>query len=113
MNNFGNVYFDPFDEYGDTLEIYVNSRKYEGDDMYYSDTVYGQTIFYESVDDVKKVISKLNALPYLERQNYDDLDEYLNADGYYIDENEDYDEIDDSEDNADTEDTITGSETAE
>ena len=113
LKNFGNVYYDPFDEYGDTLEIYVNSRKYEGDDMYYSDTVYGQTIFYESVDDVKKVISKLNALPYLERQNYDDLDEYLNDDGYYIDENEDYDEIDDSEDNADTEDTITGSETAE
>ena len=105
--------YDSFDEYSDTLEINVNSRKYDGDDMYYSDTVYGQTIFYNSVDDVKKVISKLNALPYLERQNYDDLDEYLNDDGYYIDENEDCDEIDDSDDNADTEDTITDSETAE
>lgn len=112
LNNFG-VMYDSFDEYSDTLEIYVNSRKYDGDDMYYSDTVYGQTIFYNSVDDVKKVISQLNALPYLERQNYDDLDEYLNDDGYYIDENEDCDEIDDSDDTADTEDTITESETAE
>ncbi|GEM_PF-686115 len=113
LKNFGNVYYNPFDEYSDTLEINVNSRKYDGDDMYYSNMVYGQTIYYESVDDVKKVISKLNALPYLERQNYDDLDEYLNDDGYYIDENEDYDEIDDSDDTADTEDTITDSETAE
>lgn len=106
-------YYDSFDEYSDTLEINVNSRKYDGDDMYYSNMVYGQTIYYESVEDVKKVISKLNALPYLERQNYDDLDQYLDDDGYYIDENEDYDEIDDSDDTADTEDTITESETAE